>query len=407
LLLIKRKGGRLFELFFVTIGNEIALIKFYFFDFSHAIAHRFEIKCWVYMNEKISPDSIPKDAASTESLSFASKVLRYRRLFDSAQDGILIINYKTNLIEDANPFFCKLIDFSSDEIIGKHLWDIAAVIDKNLTLTSFAILQDKGYVRYEDVLMAKGNRVVNVEVVNNIYGINGERVIQCSFRDITQRVESDKKIFAYQVAVNLAMREMVDAFALLTEGRDPYTAGHQARVADLAVAMANQLGLPHHELDGIEISSLIHDIGKFSIPSEVLTKSVELNTFEMAMLRNHVQAGYDVLKHLHFPWPVAKIVLQHHERLDGSGYPNGLSGDSICIESRILAVADTVDAMTSSRPYRPAKGLNTALMTITAGSGKIFDERVVGVCLKLFRDDGYKFPEILSVIPLPDVLKHL
>jgi PAS domain S-box-containing protein len=359
------------------------------------------------MSEKSIPDSIPTATVSSESLTFANKVLRYRRLFDSAQDGILIINYKSNLIEDANPFFCKLIDFSSDEIIGKHLWDIAAVIDKNSTITSFAILQDKGYVRYEDVLMARGNRVVNVEVVNNIYGIDGERVIQCSFRDITQRVETEKKIFEYQSAVNLAMREMVDAFTLLIEGRDPYTAGHQARVSDLSVAIAHQLGLPHHELDGLQISSLVHDIGKFSIPTEVLTKPVELNAFEMAMLRNHVQAGYDVLKHIHFPWPVAKIVLQHHERLDGSGYPNGLSGDSIAIESRILAVADTVDAMTSSRPYRPAKGLNTALTTISAGSGKIFDDKVVDVCLKLFREDGYKFPEIFSVIPLPDILKHL
>lgn len=346
-------------------------------------------------------------AISEDSLTFAKNLLRYRRLFDSAQDGILIIDYMTNLIVDANLFFCNLIGFKSDEIVGRHLWDIDAVVDKKFAINSFAVLRDKGYVRYEDVLLARGNRVVNVEVVNNIYGVDGERVIQCSFRDITQRVESEKTIFEYQAAVSLAMREMIDAFVLLIEGRDPYTAGHQARVSDLAVAIAHQLALPSHNVDGLQISALIHDIGKFSIPAEVLTKPVELNTFEVAMLRNHVLAGYNVLKHIHFPWPVATIILQHHERLDGSGYPNGLSGDRICFESRILAVADTMDAMLSSRPYRQSKGLDAALATLEAGRGKIFDEAVVGVCLKLFREELYSFPDINQVNPVADVLKHL
>ena len=342
-----------------------------------------------------------------ESLTLANKVLRYRRLFDSAQDGILIINHKTNFIDDANPFFCNLIGLNSEDIVGKYLWDIDAIINKSSTIKTFAKLRDKGYVRYEDVLMTKEKKVINVEVVNNIYGIDGERVIQCSFRDITQRIESEKTIFEYQAAVSLAMREMIDAFALLIEGRDPYTAGHQARVSDLAVALANQLGVPHHDLDGLQLSALVHDIGKFSIPSEVLTKPVELNTFEVAMLRNHVQAGYNVLKHIHFPWPVATIVLQHHERLDGSGYPNGLSGDSICLESRILAVADTVDAMISPRPYRQAKDIEAALATLEAGQGKSFDKVVVAACTKLFREVGYKFPDISRTNPIADELKHL
>jgi putative nucleotidyltransferase with HDIG domain len=205
----------------------------------------------------------------------------------------------------------------------------------------------------------------------------------------------------------LGMSEIVDVLSAMIEERDPYTAGHQARVANLSVAIATELQLLPHNIEGIRLSALVHDIGKFSIPAQVLMKPTKLTSFEIAMLRNHVQAGYDVLKHVHFPWPVAQIVLQHHERLDGSGYPNSLKGDSISDDARILAVADTVDAMVGARPYRAAFSIDEALHTLEAGIGTMYDERMVKACVKVFKENHYTFPPVRNLDDVPVLSKHL
>lgn len=334
--------------------------------------------------------------------------LRYRRLFETAQDGILILDFKTGQIEDANPFLTHLLGYSREELVGKRLWEIGAIIDKKSSLEAFAVLQDKGYIRYEDLpLMTKAGVIINVEFVSNAYGVNGDRVIQCNIRDITERKKIDKQLLEYQHLVSLGMSEIVDVLSAMIEERDPYTAGHQARVANLSVAIATEMRLTPHNIEGIRLSALVHDIGKFSIPAQVLMKPTKLNTFEIAMLRNHVQAGYDVLKHIHFPWPVAGIVLQHHERLDGSGYPNGLKGDSISDDARILAVADTIDAMVGARPYRAAFSIDGALQTIEAGIGTLYDESVVRVCIKIFKEDHYTLPAMRNIDDAPILNKHL
>ena len=334
--------------------------------------------------------------------------LRYRRLFETAQDGILILDFKTGQIEDANPFLTQLLGYSRDELVGKRLWEIGAIIDKKSSLEAFAVLQDKGYIRYEDLpLMTKNGVIINVEFVSNAYGVNGDRVIQCNIRDITERKKVDHQLLEYQHLVNLGMSEIVDVLSAMVEARDPYTAGHQARVAHLSVAIATELQLSPHNIEGIRLSALVHDIGKFSIPAQVLMKPTKLNNFEVAMLRNHVQAGFDVLKHIHFPWPVAQIVLQHHERLDGSGYPNGLKGDSISDDARILAVADTMDAMAGMRPYRAAFSVDDALQTLEAGIGTLYDARMVQACAKLFQQDHYAFPPLRNIDDAPAISKHL
>ena len=320
--------------------------------------------------------------------------LRYRRLFETAQDGILILDFNTGLIMDVNPFLTRLLGYDREELIGKELWEIGPFIDKTAAIEAYAILKEKGYIRYEDLpLQKKNGSITNVEFVSNAYGVNGQRVIQCNIRDITDRKILEKQLLEYQHSVSVGMREMVTALATLIDARDPYTAGHQSRVADLAVAIANEMDFPQHSIEGVKIAAMIHDIGKVAIPAEVLTKPRALSSFELAMLRNHVQAGFNIVKHIHFPWPIAQIILQHHERLDGSGYPNGLSGDNILDEARIIAVADTVEAMSSNRPYRASLGVDAALKVIEDGSGIIFDEGVVKACLKLFKQNDYKFPE--------------
>jgi putative nucleotidyltransferase with HDIG domain len=174
------------------------------------------------------------------------------------------------------------------------------------------------------------------------------------------------------------------------ETKDAYTAGHQRRVANLARAIAAEMGLSPEQIDGIRMAAVIHDLGKISVPAEILSKPIGLNDLEYGLIKIHPQVGYDILKEIEFPWPVAQIVLQHHERMDGSGYPQGLLGEEIILEARILAVADVVEAMASHRPYRPPHGVDKALEEISRNRGILYDPEVVDACLKLFNEKGFK-----------------
>jgi len=175
-----------------------------------------------------------------------------------------------------------------------------------------------------------------------------------------------------------------------------YAAGNTHRVAGLAEVIGRGLGLDASTMQGLRISALVYDIGKIAIPAELLTKPIALSAWEMALIKSHGEVGYEVLSEIDFLWPVAKAVRQHHERLDGSGYLHGLEGDAIIVEARILAVADTVEAMTTNHPYRFAKGLVEALEVVSAGKNTLFDGAVVEACLALFREKDYSFPQSLT-----------
>jgi len=193
----------------------------------------------------------------------------------------------------------------------------------------------------------------------------------------------------------LKNQELIDnitkAIALTTAMRDPYTSGHQQRVTQLACAIAEEMGLNKEMLAEIRVAGSLHDIGKMYIPSEILAKPGKLTDTEFDMIKTHSKVGYDILKTIDFPWPIAPIVLQHHERADGSGYPSGISAEDILLEARILAVADVVEAMSSHRPYRPALGRDKALEEISQKKGTLYDPEVVDACLKLFKEKGFKF----------------
>jgi PAS domain S-box-containing protein/putative nucleotidyltransferase with HDIG domain len=194
------------------------------------------------------------------------------------------------------------------------------------------------------------------------------------------------------------LEETVIALAATAERRDPYTAGHQRRVAQLACAIAREMGLGEELIEGVRMASIIHDVGKIYVPAEMLSKPSGLSDLEFSIIKTHPQIGYEILKPVEFPWPVARIVLQHHEKINGSGYPEGISGEDILIESRILTVADVVEAMASYRPYRAALGIEEALTEITKNKGSLYDCRVVDTCLKLFRKKLFKF-EQKSTLP--------
>jgi len=181
----------------------------------------------------------------------------------------------------------------------------------------------------------------------------------------------------------------VNTLASTVEMRDPYTAGHQRRVTILACAIAEEMGLTEEQFDGLRLAGLIHDIGKITVPAEILNKPGRISELELNIIKTHPEAGYKVLKEIAFPWPVARIVLQHHERLNGSGYPQGLKDGEIMLEAKILAVADVVEAMASHRPYRPALGIEAALHEITMNKGILYDPDVTDICAQLFTVKGF------------------
>ncbi len=203
--------------------------------------------------------------------------------------------------------------------------------------------------------------------------------------------EEDAKQFIKQLKSSLM--STVEVVTVLSELRDPYTAGHERRVASIATAIGAELGFGADRLEGLQVSGYLHDLGKINIPSEILSKPGKLSPIELQLTKGHSQAGYDVLKNVKFPWPVAEIALQHHERMDGSGYPQGLKGNAILLEARIMGVADVVEAMASHRPYHVALGIEKALEEIERGRDTDYDPMVVDACLKLFRKEGYAIPE--------------
>jgi PAS domain S-box-containing protein len=252
-------------------------------------------------------------------------------------------------------------------------------------------------------VLESGEPVLNVEVsgdslidpgtihywLDNIYPVrvNGQIVgLGLIIVDITERKENETALMALTEA-------SVDAIATAAEARDPYTAGHQRRVAELSVAIANELGLDPEDIAGIRIAAKIHDVGKLSMPSEILSKPGQLKPTEIALLKEHARAGSDIVRGIHFPWPIADMILQHHERIDGSGYPLGLVGNEILLSAQIIAVADVVEAMSSDRPYRAKKGLDAALSEIEQRRGTLFDAKIVDVCLRLFREHRFTFAE--------------
>jgi HD-GYP domain-containing protein (c-di-GMP phosphodiesterase class II) len=222
----------------------------------------------------------------------------------------------------------------------------------------------------------------------------------------SQRKRTEEKLTLSLEKVRRTLTGTVNALAVTVEMRDPYTAGHQQRVTQLARAIAEEMGLSSEKIEGLHVAGSLHDMGKILVPAEILNKPDRLTDNEvgqvrkhpqaghdilMGLIKGHPQAGYDILKEIDFPWPVAQIVLQHHERIDGSGYPEGLKGNEIILEARILAVADVVEAMSSHRPYRPALGTEKALNEISTNKGRLYESEIVDACLKLFQEGNFEF----------------
>ena len=236
-------------------------------------------------------------------------------------------------------------------------------------LTMHADLENLVELRTAELV--KSNQLLKVEIENR------KRMQQ----ELQQSFESLK----------IAMHSTIQAISMTVEKRDPYTSGHQQRVASLAKTIAEELKLPESQIESIYMAAGIHDIGKISLPAEILVKPIPLSDIEISLVQAHAEAGFDILKGIEFPWAIADIVLQHHERMDGSGYPRGLAGDDIVFEARIICVADVVETMASHRPYRPSIGMDKALEEIANNRGVLYDPQVVDACLKIFKETDFSF----------------
>jgi len=229
----------------------------------------------------------------------------------------------------------------------------------------------------------------NVSPIVDDWGVAAGSVLV--FRDISERVKSEDNLKEYVANLRASLEATVEALAVTAEKRDPYTAGHQQRVSALATAIAAELGFEGERLEGLRVAGLLHDIGKIYIPAEILAKPATLTNIEMGLIKTHSEVGYDILKNIPFPWPVAQCVLQHHERLNGSGYPAGLSNGTISEEAKILSVADVVEAMSSHRPYRAALGLERALGEVKRNRGLLYYPAAVDACVGLFESGRFNF----------------
>jgi len=255
-----------------------------------------------------------------------------------------------------------------------------------------ALAEHRSFALEYRILTADGEQKWVWEQGQGVSRVDGESIALEGFiTDVTGRQAAEAALRVNQEQLEQALDGTIVAVARIVELRDPYTAGHQERVSLLACAIASEMGHPDSEQEALRVAGLLHDVGKIAVPSEILSKPTRLTDMEMELVRSHAEASFVILKDIRFPWPVADIARQHHERLDGSGYPQGLRGESICPEARILAIADVVEAIASHRPYRPALGIDVALEEIKKGQGSLFDPEAVAACIRVFRDNGFAF----------------
>ena len=303
------------------------------------------------------------------------------------------------IIEDGrfsyvNTRLAEIFGYARDEVAGLPVAELVAPRDRDRVAENVRqrLAGETRTVHYEFSGRRKDGSEVAIGAHGSVATLRGKRVIVGVLQDITERLRAERQSRDYVRKLESAMLATVTSMSRLFGLRDPYTAGHETRVSLLSAAIARELGVADERVKGIEIAGRVHDIGKISVPAEILAKPARLSPQEFELIKLHCGYGHEVLNVIEFPWPVAEITRQHHERLDGSGYPQGLRNGGILPEARIMAVADVIEAMSSHRPYRAALGTEPALAEIERGAGTLYDADVAAGALRLFRDRGYRIP---------------
>ena len=325
---------------------------------------------------------------------------RYRLLADNVTDVIFTMDMNFNYTY-ASPSANRILGYTVDEAMTMKMDD--TVSPETFNLLAGILLEELEIEKRNDKDLTR-SRVVEYQLIHK----NGSKVwvettltflrdenntaagVLGIVREVNKRKQAEEKLHQTLDSLRKAVGTTIQVLVSALEVRDPYTAGHQSRSADLACAIATEMGLPQDKIEGIRMAGIIHDIGKLAVPAEILSKPTKLTKIEFSMIKEHPQSGYEMLKDVESPWPLAQIVHQHHERLNGTGYPRNLKGNEILLEARIMSVADVVEAMASHRPYRPALGIEVALEEIEKNKGILYDNAVADACLKLFREKGYR-----------------
>jgi PAS domain S-box-containing protein/putative nucleotidyltransferase with HDIG domain len=316
-----------------------------------------------------------------------------RVLIENANEAIVVI--QDELLKFANPRTEELFGCAAEDLVSRPVREVIHPDDRHTVMEQhFRRLRGDGVPNvHEFRIVDKTGRTKWVELNGVMLAWEDRPADLCFLRDITQRKLADERLQESYQKLQDTLDGVIQAMALTVETRDRHTAGHQRRVTELAYAIATEIGLSKERSRAVSIAGMLHDLGKITIPTEILSKPGRLTEMEFAIVKTHPKAGYDILKNIEFPWPVAEIVVQHHERLDGSGYPSGLKGDQSALEARILAVADVVEAMASHRPYRPALGVDRALNEISGNKGRLYDSDVVEACLTVFNSRAFRFAD--------------
>jgi len=327
----------------------------------------------------------------TERKQVEIKLELFRALIDNSSDAIEVLDPATLRYLDINETGCSDLGYSREEIMSMSIPDIDPSFDESTKKIIISQMRQPEGARFESVHRRKDGTTYPVEISAKLIELDKPYVVDI-VRDITGRKKDEEERRISTELLGQTLTQTIEAIAAMVEARDPYTAGHQRRVAALSSAIATEMGYPADMIHGLALAAIIHDLGKIHIPAEILSKPGLLGQIEYELIKCHPQAGYEIIKDVQFPWPIAQMVLQHHERLDGSGYPHGLTAEQILPEAKILAVADVVEAMVSHRPYRPGLGVEAALKEIAKGRGTLYDPQVVDACTVLIHERGYVFP---------------
>lgn len=314
---------------------------------------------------------------------------RYRALTEQTISGVFTL--EDGRIGFTNARIEEIFGFQRDELKGQSLRILVSPEDWPHAEEAVARLTSREVpsLRLEINCIRKDGVKILISSHAALATISGKSVILGMLQDISEARRAEDTIRDYATRLETTLLGTLNIITRLIELRDPYTSGHQKNVGDIAAAIAAEMGLPEFLQNGLKVAGAVHDVGKIMVPAEILTKPGRLTANEYALVKEHAEQGYEVLKAVKFPWPVAEVAGQHHERLDGSGYPKGLKGDEIILEARIVAVADVMESMAGHRPYRPALGIDKALAEIEANAGRLYDAEVVAACSRLFRERGY------------------
>lgn len=317
---------------------------------------------------------------------------RFRSLLENVRLLALIVD-ADGTITFVNNFLLSLTGWQREDLEGRNFADLfPPAIRKKMTKLFGTTIQRERIISYgPSYVQTKSGQKLRIQWNNTLLMDTDQNVVGLATigEDVTERWRAEKERKKSFGEMQRLLNGTVEALAATAEKRDPYTAGHQRRVADLACAIAAKMGIDGSRLEGLRTAGILHDIGKMYIPTEILSKPGSLTEVEMSLVRTHCQAGYEIVQKIPFSEPIPLFLLQHHERMDGSGYPSGIKGPEILLEARILGVADVVEAMASHRPYRPALGVARALEEISANSGCLYDSQVVAVCCQLFNEEGF------------------